>query len=328
MGQSKTFAFGIIVGGLLVGTAAYAADTYPLSVKLPNFSYFVDGAKQDKLLDEQGQYLVNEQAYPLTIQYKGVNYVPIRYLTESLHARTTFDPATNSISIDTSEEVPFEIVQPEELSGDLQNWVERSLPRAMTQYRQMDGYTYILITQGRKTTGGYGVSIERIRRFEDGAVAYVSVNDPKKGDIAITKIMFPYALVRVEGELKGPLSAKATNGGDVPALSGTSYIYEYYQESEDFLLFKPFVREGTLVINGIVRSFDGLVGFRLSSEEGQTIVEDSIKAIGSAPDWAYFSRIIPLEELDETMQAELWIYSGNEEAEEQVMQLQIGDWLR
>lgn len=195
-GKIKSFVIGVICGGLLLGGVGYAADQFQIDVKLPHIPYIYDG-KELSLGDDSDA--------PQTINYMNVNYVSVRALAEGLGKEVTWDAEEERVIINSVEQLEYAVVEDEHFTPQIEQWVERAKLKDQVELRTIDGETYILLTLGEKPSAGYVITVKDIREYFNGLTVYVETIEPDKGTLVTGAITYPYALVKLSGEYKGPV---------------------------------------------------------------------------------------------------------------------------
>jgi hypothetical protein len=183
------FSYGLIIGFLLAGSAAWGTDRILIEVDFPIIHYELDG---------QGLPNVNTKEVPNTIIYNGYSYVQTRWLAESLGKEVIWDGVNKRILFHSVKHIPAIIVTGEERSIELEEWINNSKSMELAQWRIIEGDMYILITRGEKRTGGYQVHIDDVKQYPDRLLVTIHYIDPLKGAPLIQSITYPYTLVKLE----------------------------------------------------------------------------------------------------------------------------------
>ena len=84
------------------------------------------------------------------------------------------------------------------LSVAMQNWIENSKTMFVAQYRRADGFLYLLVTYGKKRTGGYRVEITEVTVTSGKISVEVVFKRPGPGEIVTQAITYPYDLKILE----------------------------------------------------------------------------------------------------------------------------------
>lgn len=206
MNQVRTFIIGVLVGGFMIGGGAYASETLQIEANFPIVSYWVD-QKQVEIGDSQkGVFFNGEEDMPTTIEYKGTNYVPIRFIAEMFNKEVEWDGDKEAVILNSRTFISFERVQVEDAPFDVKNWLERSRGEQSQQVRIFDDISYILITGGLKSTGGYDAEIREIKQYPWGATVTYEWNDPPKGALVSQAMTQPYVLVKTTIPLQGTIT--------------------------------------------------------------------------------------------------------------------------
>ncbi|NSW89440.1 MAG: protease complex subunit PrcB family protein [Firmicutes bacterium] len=117
----------------------------------------------------------------------------------------TEDTENNDTENDGNKEASYEKVEYETvedigtLPQDIQEKIEElKVKRGYTYFKIEDEYV-ILISMGEKNTGGYSISIVSVEDVEGTVKIIVEETSPKKDDIVIQVITYPYAVIKVKG---------------------------------------------------------------------------------------------------------------------------------
>lgn len=195
-GKIKSFVIGVMCGGLLLGGVGYAADHFQIEVKLPHIPYIYDGEELS---------LGDDSDVPQTINYMNVNYVSVRALAEGLGKEVTWDAEDERIVIHSVEQLKFSVVNDDDFTPQIEQWIERAKLREQVELKTIDGDTYILYTLGEKPSAGYVITVKEIKQYFNGLTVYVDKVEPDKGTLVTGAITYPYVLVKIAGEYKDPV---------------------------------------------------------------------------------------------------------------------------
>lgn len=201
-GKSKWFIIGIICGVFVASGVGYATDRFQLEVKLPNIPYVYDG--QEILTSDQSLKAVEEQL-PQTINYNNVNYVSARALAEAMGKEVSWDSEEGKVVIRSAESLPFESIDLEETTSDIESWVSLSLDKQTTKKRTFAGKTHILITLGEKNSGGYDIQVRNVKQYYDKIVVNYDIITPDKGIPVIDVFTYPYEIIALPDEYYLPV---------------------------------------------------------------------------------------------------------------------------
>ena len=249
--------------------------------------------------------------------------VPIRAISEKFGADVSWDPDNYVVHINTSDnkddykgEIEFEdgFYRPEQrnLPKEITEWINLSLEVPAVQEKYHNGYRYVLITEGMKPTGGYGVEIKEVIEHKDKLELKVNSFAPGKEDMVTQALTYPYELIIVE-ESNLPVSFTDINDLnryfmnlirmeeiDRPIVAGSEWIKIFTPEPNMEV-------EGTFSLTGIASVFEGTVSYELLTEEGEVVYRDYTTA--AMGDWAFFEEEVPIPKDVEDDELILQLYS-------------------
>lgn len=323
MNKFKTFIIGTVAGSLLAGGISYAADSFQIEASFPKWSYWLDGKQIQSENYHDGVIRLGSEDVPATIQYKGVNYVPVRFLADAMGKEIEWNRNQERIDIRSVEQVPFSKAALSQVPKEISDWVQRSKPIELGQSRVYGEDTYILVTRGEKSTGGYTAEIEEVKQYVSGYQVRVKYSDPPKGIPVIQPLTFPFALVKVNRQLAGKPEFVAVDGSYVPKPVGLDFIGAVLKESDNIVLFEPLKNEREWQLRGMVRSFEGMLNFGLTGSDGTAVRQESIQAAGGAPNWGYFTVKVPVSEVGKGFEASFQLVSPKDGSRQETLSIDL-----
>jgi hypothetical protein len=66
--------------------------------------------------------------------------------------------------------------------------------------------TFLILNLGEKSTGGYGIGVEKVEEFPDKIVVTVKEKRPEPGSMVTQALTYPYAVVKINS--KKPIEVK------------------------------------------------------------------------------------------------------------------------
>jgi hypothetical protein len=319
MDKFKTFIIGVIVGSFLVGGVAYAADYLHIKVKLPNIFYWYDG-QELKMGDNE----------PLTINYNGVNYVPVRKIAEALGKEVEWDAETNRVLIKSTEQIKYKEIEPDEMDPELKTWLDHSVGRELAQVRVIEQETYILLTLGKKNSGGYDINVLGIKQYHDGVKVDIEILDPQKGNIVTESMTHPYKLIKLMDTYEGKITFKEKTDKWIPTIEGAAFIPSIYKETENMILFEPEITKEKINLQGIVNTFEGLIEVSLVDGNEDVLENVTIQSLGAKPNWGYFEKEFLITSLKQNSAGSVVIHTINEKDGifGEKIKINLGEWTK
>jgi hypothetical protein len=316
MSKFKTFTIGFIMGSLLVGGVTFASNKHLIEVEFPIISYLINGVEMKPYPDE---------SVPTTIRYQGFNYVPVRFIAEALNHEIAWDPGKKQIQVAESANQKFETVNIDTADSYIQKWAEASYHKEMVQMRTIGNHTYILITRGIKSTGGYNIEIQSVKQHTDGTVVNVKYVNPPKGALLVEQMTYPYKLIKLPNASIDHVQVREINGEFIPHLLGINYIPTRIDETENIILFEPARTEDSVILRGAVRTFEGVIGYVELGSDLEAVKEGTILAAGAAPNWAYFEEKISKDRLSSISSLQIYTLNAKDGSKHEIISLSAND---
>lgn len=243
--------------------------------------------------------------------------VPVRDIAQGLGADVAWDEKSKTVLINTGPgKMEFEqgFCRPDysSLPGEIRNWIAYSREIPSVQEKYYAGYRYVLITEGMKPTGGYGVEVEEVLEEDGELKILIRSYGPGVGQMVTQALTYPYDLIIVENK-ELPLRFIDADDPDryFMALLGLKTIDRPIAASSEWIkIFSPFPGEeveGIITLTGIANVFEGTVSYELLTPKGQVV--DKGFTTAAMLDWGYFEKAIHLPESTEIGGLTLKLYS-------------------
>lgn len=319
MNKFKTFIIGAVFGSFLIGGMGYATDLIHIEVKFPGIEYRYDG--KELVFKES-------EEEPATINYKGVNYVPVRGISEALGKEVVWDAAANRVLIHSTDNLDYQVLESDEVMPEIKSWLDRSMEHELAQLKTVDQETYILLTLGQKNSGGYEINVEAIKQYHNGVKVDFEILEPEKGDFVTEGVTYPYKLIKLVDTYEGPITFNEKTNNRIPIIEGTDQIPSLYKDSENIILFDPVITEEKIKLQGIVNTFEGLIEFSLVNGSGDELENETIQSHGAKPDWGYFEKEISRATLKQSSNLSVVLYTiYNEDGiSGDTIQINLDEW--
>lgn len=218
-----------------------------------------------------------------------------------------------------------------DLPADVRSWLDNSVIIPAGQAKTFGDRTYILLTMGRKLTGGFEAKIIGVTRRESALEVLVSLKEPGKDEMTTQVENFPYDLVAVAATSL-PVEFKVQGNPDlhVMGLLNTDTVQPIVAETEWIKVFSPAPGAevaGTFIFSGLGCTFEGTINYRLMGPTGKKLSESF--ATSCMGDWGYFQANVPVPPEATTggtqLTLEVFTYSAKDGSEQEkiVIPLQV-----
>ncbi|MGI5876226.1 MAG: Gmad2 immunoglobulin-like domain-containing protein [Dethiobacteria bacterium] len=186
---------------------------------------------------------------------------------------------------------------PDSLPNEIANWLSYSREIPCVQEKIYNGNRYVLITEGWKPSGGYGVEVKEVEKQPDTLLIKVKSTAPKEGEAVDTVLTSPLDLIIVE-EKELPLSFKDIDDPEryFMQVLGLESIDRPIVASSDWIkIFSPKPDgeiNGVIPLAGLACVFEGTVSYELLTEDNNVL--NSGYTMAAMGDWGYFEEEIPV----------------------------------
>jgi hypothetical protein len=98
--------------------------------------------------------------------------------------------------------IDFEVVDPYLEEAELADWYEEFMQKKGIHRLDQGDFTYILVSDGEKTSGGYVLEIKAVSADNETLKVDAVLTSPGPDDMTITVITYPAALIRIEQDAR------------------------------------------------------------------------------------------------------------------------------
>lgn len=301
MKLDRRFLAGVLVGVLLmVGVGFSENQTVPAAVSQVQFVLYGDKIQPS---DRPGYYFNGTAYVPAALNYKGTNYVPLRFIAESLGLMVAWDQATRSIILGEpititpvapgpEKKLPFKTLNPAEAPQVVRELVNRSHELELAQSITVGAQTYLVVTRGVKPTGGYGVKIESVVDTGEEIEARVRYVDPAPDAIVTQALTYPIVLA-VMSKVEKPVRFAGVDEAYIPQLWGLEHLEPVVVDGTPNLkLLAPVVQGSELTVRGVARVWEAALNWEVVADD-KVVDQGCLQTAGGAPDWGFFSLPLP-----------------------------------
>jgi len=138
-------------------------------------------------------------------QLSDVNYIPLRFVAETLNIKVSWNGEENKVIMLTNEvynkPIQFSIIDPlvTPMTEELTNWAYENVKVKGIDYITIDEYTYIKIQAGEMPTGGYKININGIYGLGEGKLLLDGdLVKPGLNDVVIQIFTYPLEVIKVK----------------------------------------------------------------------------------------------------------------------------------
>lgn len=184
------------------------------------------------------------QTFKLTVEIKrdskGVTFVAGSKFFECLGIKFTWDSKKKVINItkpekiDLTKDIPYTVITRDNIKDlkDVAKWYDDNYKKSGIRFKKHADVVYVLISAGKKPTGGYSVGIDKIS-YKTEKKAYVNayVQKPAADMMVIQVETYPHMLIKITGnkqlnKVEGKIEEKKVDNTPAPSPSPVKVKYE------------------------------------------------------------------------------------------------------
>ena len=300
-GKLTVFLAGILTGVMLM-TAVGFTSLGEIKASFAPVRYLIQG--KEVRPSDQPYYYFNGKVYvPASLIHAGTTYLPLRFVAEALGLKVDWNGDTGTISIAEPEpvtqpsyprEVPLTMLTRESAPKEITTLLDYSTGTELAQSYTLGEKTYLIVTRGSCSTGGYAVLIKQVLETETEVVVKVEYQDPAPDAEVTQAITYPYVMAMI-GKTTKPVRFEGAGDAYVPQLYGLKHMEQITAEAKGIKLLAPVTGGDSLTVRGIARVFEAAVSWRLTDKRGKEKKRGFVTAAIGGPDWGYFSFEVPAE---------------------------------
>lgn len=91
----------------------------------------------------------------------------------------------------------YQIIEASEAPLEVQEWLDEKKGEEKYTIINSDVNTYLVVTMGEKSTGGYDIEVSEIIETEEKIIIKVKYLAPSKDHFTIQAITYPYIIVKM-----------------------------------------------------------------------------------------------------------------------------------
>jgi len=217
----KSLIVGILIGSLgMAGIGSAVTNWTSIDVRIDPVNFSFNGERLNTGMRPY-EFDNGREYVPLSFNYKGTTYVPLRYVGHAVGKEIKWDDATNTVLIQDRDvqtrsldytvlahtNAPVDAVledlknMPEQnLPKEIKDWFFANRSKETQQVKTAQGKTYILIARGESPNPGYGISLESMTENEKEIVVSALLTEPAPDEMVAQVISHPAMLIQLEGE--------------------------------------------------------------------------------------------------------------------------------
>jgi len=197
------------------------------------------------------------------------------------------------------------------LPVELDEWVDYSREMNVAQAVEEEDTLYLLVTYGKRPTGGYEVEIKDVVEEENQLSVYVEFTAPAPNEPVTSVSTYPYDLKEIEPS-RLPVEFYAEGAEEyVPRLQGLEVLLPPVDGSERIKVFSPDpqkLENRKIELSGVANVFEGRVVYRLLDSQGNELLKKF--TTGSMGNWGYFEETLEVpDEVESGQEILLELYS-------------------
>ena len=124
----------------------------------------------------------------------------IKPSSENEEQNTSLDCIPVETPSDDYKNIEFEIIDPESLEGELKEEFGCNQPEEGKVVVEYDGYKFILVSAGRKPTGGYSIIVGSLEGYEKHIVLQALLYSPGEDDDVKQAPSYPSLLIKIPAD--------------------------------------------------------------------------------------------------------------------------------
>lgn len=170
---------------------------------------------------------------------------------------------------------------------EVANWIEVLKPIYAGSFTESGGKTYILLSWGRKKTGGYQVERVDLKDNGDKVILTARFKEPPKGSMLTQVLTTPYLVETVNHPVKEVQFADADGKETIPVIRGLSKAMPFINQADNIKIMDFQDTQG-ITVSGLARVFEANVAYEIQAADKKPLRTGSVLSAGGAPDWGYF----------------------------------------
>ncbi|MGN0374856.1 MAG: protease complex subunit PrcB family protein [Butyrivibrio sp.] len=92
----------------------------------------------------------------------------------------------------------FTVVEREDIPPELLTAIEGKRAEPFSMSYSIDGYLYIAVGYGEKSTGGYSIRVDDLYETDSSLSIHTTLIGPKAGEAVNKMVTYPYVVVKLE----------------------------------------------------------------------------------------------------------------------------------
>ncbi|MFJ8528571.1 protease complex subunit PrcB family protein [Bacillus sp. NPDC094106] len=153
--------------------------------------------------------MVNKKRLGIMLLFSLATSLIVGCTNESANESTLMKKDTwTEKELKAQKEIKYEILDKSVLTeADMKSWYEKSYKEKGVHFKSDKEHTYIVVSDGKKATSGYGIELFDVRKANEDIVIGYNVIKPDKNKNVEKKENYPHLILRIEAE-KGKVIGK------------------------------------------------------------------------------------------------------------------------
>ncbi|MBP1932208.1 protease complex subunit PrcB family protein [Ammoniphilus resinae] len=217
----KSLVVGTLLGSLgMAGIGSAVTNWTSIDVRVDQINFSYNGEQLNTGMRPY-EFDNGREYVPLSFNYKGTTYVPLRYVGHAVGKEIKWDAATNTVHIqdraDQAKALDYTVLAHtnapvDAVLEDLKNMPEQNLPKEIKEWffanrtketqqvKTASGKTYILLSRGESPNPGHGISLESVTEDDKEIVVSALFTEPGPDELVAQVISHPAMLIQLDGE--------------------------------------------------------------------------------------------------------------------------------
>ncbi|WP_366922934.1 protease complex subunit PrcB family protein [Metallumcola ferriviriculae] len=204
-------------------------------------------------------------------------------------------------------------------------WLETFKPIFVADSKVIGNETFLMVSWGEKSTGGYDVNIKEIKETAEKITVLVEFTEPEPGAMVTQALTYPNAVEVLDKATDKDIEFTATDPNIfIPHLYGYDAVTGGFEKRNDYIAVTEFkATPEQLHVSGIARAFEGGISYALLDSEGETLDTGHIMTAAGAPNWGGFNLDYPAPPLGQGDKLQLFEASAKDGSKTHILEFNL-----